>query len=89
MMTYDSIDTHSQLMTAIACCGGRAEVIVSKWKLRHDMVLELPTPMPGATYFVEMCSSDGNRVRMPVGVAASAPDVVQPLPAVLSQLEQS
>ena len=78
MMTYDSIDTHCQSMTAIACCGGRAEVIVSKWTLRHDMVLELPTPVPGATYFVEMCSSDGNRVRMPVEVAASAPDAVPP-----------
>lgn len=59
---------------------GEEEVIVSQWKLRNDAVLELPAPVPGANYVLEVCSSDGNRVRIPIGVPTCGSEVPQSSP---------
>ena len=42
-----------------------------------DGDLELHRPLTGNSYFLEMCSSDGNRNRIPVQVAACEAEVFQ------------
>lgn len=61
------------------------ERVVSQWMLRSDGSLELPTrPVPGASYFLEVCASDGNYVKIPIRIAAYVSDDV---PALLDQSE--
>lgn len=89
MMPCSTVMTHhSQSLSVIARCEGKDNMIVSQWKLSNG-ILELPTPEPGANYFLEVCISDENRVRIPVEIAACVPEVLRSPSEVRSPAEQS
>lgn len=77
IMTYNTMAQPFQSVSVITILE-EAESVVSQWMLRSDGSLELSTrPEPEAKYFLQVCASDENRVRIPVEVAACVPANVQ------------
>lgn len=69
----NTLDRHFQSVRVITSRKGEEDRVVSQWKPRNGGDLELPMPLPGATYVLEVCISDENRVKIPIGVAAFVP----------------
>lgn len=72
---------HCQSMSIIACREGGAEEIVSQWSLGSDGDLELPRPVPGTKYYMQVSSSDGKSERVHLRVASCMTEVVQSEPS--------
>ena len=54
-----------------------SELVTSRWKCGSDGCLEIPIPIPEASYLLEVCTSDGKRERIPLVIAACAPNKMQ------------